>query len=242
MRLFVSYRRDDTAGRAGRLFDGLVRQLGTRRVFQDLGSARPGVDFEGAIAAALARSDATLVVIGPQWLTMTDEAGARRLDQPADYVRREIAAALAAGGLVVPVLVAGADLPPVDALPDDLRELAQRQAVEISDETWHDDLRALLNHLKGETAVEPTRRRRRIVVAAVAAAALVVVVTIAVVTRRSNSGGSSSPTPPCPATDASWTSLPVAPDSSVLEEETGGLHHQIRFTVRGAQVGTRSGW
>ena len=74
MRVFVSYRRDDTAGRAGRLGDGLSTRLGAGNVFQDVGSIAPGVDFEGAILGALAATDATIVVIGPDWATLATVA------------------------------------------------------------------------------------------------------------------------------------------------------------------------
>jgi TIR domain len=120
MRVFLSYRRDDTAGRAGRLSDGLTDRLGTGNVFHDVGSIAPGVDFEAAILGALADTDATILVIGPDWATVKGPDHAPRLLQPDDYVRTEVAAALASGRPVVPVLVGDARLPTLDELPEDL--------------------------------------------------------------------------------------------------------------------------
>lgn len=121
MKIFISYRRDDTAGRAGRLFDVLVARFGARNVFQDVAAIAPGMDFAEQVDEAIAQSDAVLVVIGSEWLTIRGPYGTRRLDEPDDYVRREIGAALAAGVRVVPVLVDGALLPTPDDLPEAAR-------------------------------------------------------------------------------------------------------------------------
>ena len=129
MKIFISYRRDDTAGRAGRLFDLLATRFGARNVFQDVTAIEPGTDFTQRVDEAIAQCDATLVVIGSDWLSMSGPDGTRRLDEPDDYVRREVGAALAAGVRVVPVLVDRAELPTPEDLPEALRPLAQRQAV-----------------------------------------------------------------------------------------------------------------
>ena len=88
MKIFLSYRRDDTGGRAGRLFDVLVARFGARNVFQDVTTVAPGRDFAAQVDAAVTDSDAVLVVIGPSWLGITDQGG-RRIDHPDDFVRRE---------------------------------------------------------------------------------------------------------------------------------------------------------
>ena len=92
-------------GRAGRLFDVLVTRFGARNVFQDVAAIEPGTDFTQRVDDAIAQSDAALVVIGSDWLTMRGPDGTPRLDEPDDYVRREVGAALAADVRVVPVLV-----------------------------------------------------------------------------------------------------------------------------------------
>ena len=153
MRVFVSYRRDDTAGRAGRLGDGLSTRLGAGNVFQDVGSIAPGVDFEGAILGALAATDATIVVIGPDWATLQGPDAVPRVREPGDYVRREVAAALTSGQPVVPVLVGGARLPAADELPDELAPLLKRQAITLRDDTWHEDVDGLVHRLRAE--IEP---------------------------------------------------------------------------------------
>ena len=109
---FISYRREDAAGYAGRLRESLERKLGAARVFRDVDTLRPGQDFVQAIEARLADCAVMLAVIGREWAGARDLAGSRRLDEPFDFVRIEIAAALARPEvLVVPVLVEGASMP-----------------------------------------------------------------------------------------------------------------------------------
>ena len=184
MKVVVSYRRDDTGGRAGRLADALVDRLGARNVFQDVDAVAPGADFPPVVERAIRESDAVLVVMGPAWLGADDGAGTRRIDRPDDFVRQEIGAALAADRVVVPVLVGGARLPVADELPDDLRPLLHRNAVALRDESWHQDVDELIRRLSGEgTRTDDRRHRRRLlvgaalVVAAVGGAALVVALT-----------------------------------------------------------------
>lgn len=160
MRVFMSYRRGDAGGYAGRLTDTLIQRLGARSVFQDVTAISPGEDYTVAIDRALADCDAALVVIGPGWLTVTSPQGARRLLEPGDYVRLELATILRRDIRAIPVLVGGARLPKAAELPDDLQALAQRQAVELHDETWREDVDGLLRSLRGEPAVPGNRRRR----------------------------------------------------------------------------------
>ena len=160
MRVFLSYRRGDAGGYAGRLTDALLQRLGARSVFHDVTAISPGEDYTVAIDRALVDSDAALVVMGPGWLTVTSPQGARRLFEPGDYVRLELATILRRDIRAIPVLVGGARLPKAAELPDDLQALAQRQAVELHDETWHDDVEGLIRSLRGEPAVPGTRRRR----------------------------------------------------------------------------------
>ncbi len=148
-RLFISYRREDSAGHAGRLFDFFAERLGTDSVFMDVDGIEPGVDFVVALEKVLAGSE-VLAVIGRDWASAADGDGRRRLDDPEDFVRLELATALKKDGVrVVPVLVQGAKMPRSDQLPDDLKPLARRAAFEISEARWNDDcgdlLRALLH-------------------------------------------------------------------------------------------------
>ena len=172
MRVFLSYRRGDVGGYAGRLTDALLQRLGAKGVFQDVTAIAPGQDFTAAIDRALDDSDAVLAVIGPGWLTAATPQGAPRLFEANDYVRLELARTLHRNVRVVPVLVGGASLPAVADLPDELQGLVQRQAVVLHDETWHQDVEGLVRSLRGEPAVR-TRRSRRWLVAGAVAVALV---------------------------------------------------------------------
>ena len=131
-RIFISYRRQETAWPARQLYEVLVARFGSEAVFKDVDDIEPGEDFVDRITEAVAACDFLLALIGPQWLTMTDATGARRLDDPEDFVRLELSAALSRGVRVVPILVDGARMPRADELPHDLAAVTRRQAVEIS--------------------------------------------------------------------------------------------------------------
>lgn len=146
-RIFVSYRRQDTSGIAGRLHDRLAERFGARRVFIDVDSIEPGLDFAESIERAVDASEVLLAVIGPQWLTITDEVGHRRLDDSDDVVRLEIEAALRRGIRVVPLLVEGARMPRRQELPESLGSLAHRHGLTLRHESFHDDSARLLKAL-----------------------------------------------------------------------------------------------
>jgi len=156
---FISYRREDAAGYAGRLRESLERRLGPSRVFRDVDTLRPGQDFVQAIEARLTDCRVMLTVIGREWAGARDMTGSRRLDEPYDFVRLEIAAALARPNvLVVPVLVEGAAMPAASELPENIRPLARRHAVTIRDETWDADVDRLVGVIESATgAVDPSR-------------------------------------------------------------------------------------
>jgi hypothetical protein len=124
VQVFLSYRRGDVPGHAGRLADALRQRLGTDSVFQDVVAIAPGQDFTAAIDRALDDCDAVLAVIGPGWRTAATPQGAPRLFDADDYVRLELARALDRNVRVVPVLVGGAALPAASELPDDLKGLS----------------------------------------------------------------------------------------------------------------------
>ena len=130
-RVFICYRREETGYAAGWLFDRLADRFGRGQIFKDIDSIQPGDDFVEVINTAVGSCDVLLALIGGQWLTITDEQGTARLDKPDDFVRLEIEAALTRNVRVIPILVAGAEMPRHDQLPPGLAGLAQRQALEL---------------------------------------------------------------------------------------------------------------
>jgi hypothetical protein len=156
-RIFISYRRDDSIGYAGRLQGDLSRRYSDEHVFRDI-EIPPGADFGEYITSLVDKCNIVLAVIGPRWLDARDREGQRRLDDPQDWVRLEIERALARDGVeVIPVLVDGAKLPPREELPASLLGLRRRNAFELSDRRWDYDLEELGKHLdallRGTSAV-----------------------------------------------------------------------------------------
>jgi hypothetical protein len=145
--IFISYRRDDTEGEAGRLFDDLTRSFGGDSVFMDVSGINPGMDFRKAIDENVASCGVLLAMIGPQWSSIRNNAGGRRLDDPNDFVRLEIASALARNIAVIPVLVHDAKMPRPEDLPDNLKDLAFRNSVEITHARWNSDVQLLTQAL-----------------------------------------------------------------------------------------------
>jgi len=154
--IFISYRRADAEGEAGRLFDDLIRAYGDSSVFMDVSGIEPGADFRKAIDSNVSGCGVLLAVIGPGWATVTGSDGSRRLDNPDDYVRLEIATALGRGIPVIPVLVHGSRMPALDALPDNLKDLRYRNSVELTHARWNSDVALLINALKNYVASEPS--------------------------------------------------------------------------------------
>jgi hypothetical protein len=157
----LSYRRDETAGHAGRLYADLVRQFGAKRVFRDVDTLEPGVNFVEAIRRAVGASDVLIALIGRHWLTASDAEGNRRLDDPRDYVRLEIETALLRGIPVIPVLVQAAAMPAPEDLPAPLTPLAYQQAHELSESRWDYDVSRLVEALEklGLKAQAPSSSR-----------------------------------------------------------------------------------
>ncbi|MBT0960740.1 TIR domain-containing protein [Denitromonas iodatirespirans] len=146
--IFISYRRDDSAGYAGRLYDRLAGHFGPDRVFMDVEGIEPGTDFVNAIESAVASCRVLIVLIGDEWLTATDARGRRRLDDPHDFIRLETRAALARDIRVVPVLLDRATMPTQEDLPDDLHPLVRRQAVELNHKQWEATSKDLIHTLE----------------------------------------------------------------------------------------------
>jgi TIR domain-containing protein len=145
-RIFISYRREETAYPAGWLYDRLAGHFGGQ-VFKDVDSIELGDDFVEVITRAVGSCDVLLALIGDEWLTITDEHGRRRLDNPDDFVRLEIEAALSRRVRLIPILVGGARMPRADELPDSLAALVRRQALELSPARFDFDTSRLLNVL-----------------------------------------------------------------------------------------------
>jgi len=209
-RVFINYRRDDAAGHAGRLYDALSARFGPEHVFMDVDAIRPGENFATVLDQSVGSCDVLIALIGRRWSTAVDREGRRRLERPEDYVRLELQTALASGRTrVIPALVQGAEMPASDELPEDMREFAMRQAIELSDVRWRSDVDRLIRELEGaapdaDTSAfdrvprpTPTDRRpppgreshgghRRVAIAAAVGALLVSAAALAVVLTRSD--------------------------------------------------------
>jgi len=146
--IFISYRREDAEGEAGRLFDDLVEAFGEHSVFMDVAAIEPGRDFRKVIDDSVATCGVLLAIIGRNWLGAKDETGKRRLDNPTDFVRLETASALKRNIPVIPVLVHGAHMPRAEELPENLQELAYRNGVEITGPRWRSDVQLLIKALR----------------------------------------------------------------------------------------------
>jgi TIR domain-containing protein len=146
--IFISYRRDDSEGEAGRLSDDLAQTFQEGAVFMDVNAIQPGRDFRKAIDECIHECSVLLAIVGREWLESKNASGQRRLDDDSDFVRLEIASALQRDIPVVPVLVRGARMPRAEQLPADLRELAYRNAVELTHARWKSDVRVLIQALR----------------------------------------------------------------------------------------------
>jgi formylglycine-generating enzyme required for sulfatase activity len=156
--IFISYRRDDSAASAGRLYDRLSGRFPSNRIFIDVDNIAPGVDFVKAIEKSVGSCDVLISVVGKHWLTATDEDGKRRLDNTDDFVRLEIATALKRSIRVIPVLVDGASMPRSGDLPDELRSLVRLQALKVSQDRFRSDSEPLITAV--DQALKEVRAER----------------------------------------------------------------------------------
>lgn len=147
-KIFISYRRDDSAGYAGRLYDRLVKHFGDDHLFMDIDQIEPGEDFVEVLQKILQAVQVAVILIGKSWLDSKDETGQRRLDNPDDWVRIEIATLLERKIRVIPVLVGSAMLPQASQIPEPLIPLVRRQAFEIRDTRFHTDVDKLIQALE----------------------------------------------------------------------------------------------
>jgi hypothetical protein len=216
IRVFISYRRDDTAGHAGRLYDGLVARLGSdAHVFMDVDDIEPGVDFTEVLHDAVSSCDVMLALIGPRWSATTALDGSRRLDDPSDYLVNEIGTALERDVRVIPILVDSAQMPALEELPDRLKSLVRRNAMWLRTTTWRPDAESIfevLDHIRtppsppvtAPSAVPPPpvtvplpagpppRSKKTLWIALVALAAVVVVLGVVISMSGSDSATTSS--------------------------------------------------
>jgi TIR domain len=155
--IFINYRREDSSAYAGRLYDALLAHFGRDNIFIDIDTIGPGEDFRQVIQQTCASCEVLLAVIGRSWATIQDKNGKPRLGNETDFVRLEIASALQKDLRVIPVLVGGADMPDASLLPTDLQPLAFRNAWEISDKRFHQDVEGLVDAIKKMLASSATK-------------------------------------------------------------------------------------
>ena len=228
--IFINYRRDDSAGYAGRIHERLASVFGSKSVFIDLDDIAPGVNFVSTIEESVAACDVMLVLIGKRWLDSRDGSGQRRIDDPADFVRVEIGKGLARNVRIIPVLIGGASMPAEKDLPPELGPLTRIQAIALSDERWDYDTSQLVKAVAGPVA-PPRGLRRRWVAMAVGVVALVgVVVALMLWGARSSPDLSRS----SPVLSGRWT--------ADVQYDYGGRHSEIFVfrTNNGALAGTAS--
>jgi len=158
-KIFISYRRADSTTISGRIYDRLIAAFGKENVFKDVDNIPFGSDFRGVLAEAVSDCDVLLAVIGQKWLTVTDEGGNRRLDNPADFVRIEIETGLSRDRcLVIPVLVDNAAMPRADLMPINLRELTFKNATHVRDDPdFHPDVTRIIKSLESRFGSAPTQ-------------------------------------------------------------------------------------
>jgi len=194
--VFISYRRDDASAYAGWLYAGLTARLGPGQVFMDVDTLAPGARFAEVIRAKVGACDVLIALIGPRWLAASDASGARRLDDPDDFVALEIASALERGIRVVPLLVDGAQMPAEADLPERLQGLVAHQALA----TTHRDFQRRVGELVADLGssmrgpryqrwLRPWRERPAVASLGGIAAAAVVFVALA----RACGGGTDEP-------------------------------------------------
>jgi len=151
--IFISYRRDDTSGYAGRLYDQISARFGADHVFMDVADIGPGSDFVEVIEQQVGTCDALIALIGKNWLTLKDDQNRPRLGNADDFVSVEILAALKRKVEVIPVLVGGAKMPRHQELPESLQQLSRHQALEISDTRFVRDTQDLIAALEKAAGV-----------------------------------------------------------------------------------------
>ncbi len=205
-RIFINYRRDDTQGVAGRLFDHLALKYSRDELFMDVDAMKPGLDFAKQLDTQVAQCHVLLAMIGPHWLDAHDQAGKRRLDNAKDSVRVELASALKRDIAVIPVLVEGTQMPSEEGLPDDLKPLARRHALELRHTRFNADADAIMHALE---QVVPRRRSPLMLAGAGVAVAALVGIAVVLWPKLHH-----APAPPAPQVAMSPSALPANPPAA----------------------------
>jgi len=156
--IFICYRREDSAYAAGRLFDRLSQHFGADNIFMDIDAIELGIDFVQRIREAVSSCDVLVAVIGRQWLNATDARGHRRLDNPNDFIRIELEAALERDIHIIPALVEGAIMPLEEELPEALAPLARRNGLIIGHTRFDSDVDRLIRGLEAIIKVVAERK------------------------------------------------------------------------------------
>lgn len=217
-RIFINYRRDDSRAYAGWLYERLLTRF-PNWVFRDVTSLEPGMRWSDAITNTVSQANVCIAVIGPEWLSIRDEAGRRRLDNPDDNVRQEILIALQHGVKMIPVLVGGAEMPHREELPAELRPICDWQAIVMTEQNWDDCCHKLIRgiedalgvpHLDGNTS----RKRSKVpMIASVSVIAALLIAGGVYQAMQSRRGGTpiheTSTDRPSPKLDPSPVSDPV---------------------------------
>ncbi len=147
-RIFINYRRQDSEGYVGRLYDHLTLHFERNDVFMDVDDIKPGADFVKTLEDAVSGCDVFIAVIGPQWIHSANDDGTRRLDDWNNFVRIEIASAIRMNKVVIPVLVGRARMPAHKDLPEDIAALARRNAFELSHQRFGADMMNLVEAIR----------------------------------------------------------------------------------------------
>jgi hypothetical protein len=229
-RVFISYRRSDCPGHAGRVRDRFRREFGAEHVFMDLDSIPSGTRYADRLQEAIASSDVVVALMGPGWAGNTTTDGGRRIDQPGDWVRVEIATALQSNKRVIPVGLAGGTLPPPQELPDDLRALVDYQELEIDERHFDYDMERLIEDIRGPAG----RRRRRLLGAGLAATIAVIVLAVVLLLGSSGNGPSPPSASDCGggiSVDPNTTTCPFARAVRAEYEKRGGGEN-VTLSVR----------
>jgi hypothetical protein len=223
--IFINYRRDDTPGVAGRLYDHLTRKFSRGSLFIDVDAIKPGLDFVKQLDSQVSQCDALLAIIGPHWLTAADGKGKRRLDDTHDYVRIEIASALKRDIPVIPVLIDGAEMPAESDLPEDLASLARRHALELRHTRFASDADAVVSAL--HTVLPKAKKSWALPLAAAAIVGVVLIGGAIWWFARPSPGTQTAAAPTAPVAQPS--PIPIAPPEPVIppaapsQGNSGGL-------------------
>ncbi len=237
--IFINYRREETSGEARALFKDLVARLGETAVFMDVDNIELGRDFRKEIRERLASCDLLLALIGRNWVNAQNPSGRRRLEDPGDFVRLEIEAALKRNIPVTPVLVQGAKMPTAEELPEDIRDFAYRHGFELRHDRWESDLQEMLKRLR-LGAQKPAARKPWLATVGASVAVLVIAGAGLVYYGKVTEEGAKSP----PAeTRGEKSAAPAGKDRVLAQKEraeTGGAAKAAEERKAAGGAGTLS--